>query len=84
MTEVSKAGFGKNLKNEAAEIYTLKNAKVEAKITTYGATLVSVRTADRHGKVADVVLGYDNLRGLLFGRDSRAIRKSHRQGRLCN
>jgi len=65
MTEVSKAGFGKNLKNEAAEIYTLKNAKVEAKITTYGATLVSVRTADRHGKVADVVLGYDNLRGFL-------------------
>lgn len=65
MTEVTKAGFGKNAQNEAAEIYTLKNAKVEAKVTTYGATLVSVRTADRNGKVADVVLGYDNLQGFL-------------------
>ena len=63
MTEVTKADFGKSLQGEAAEIYTLKNAKVEARVTTYGATLVSVRTADRKGKVADVVLGFDNLKG---------------------
>jgi len=65
MTEVTKADFGKTLKGETAEIYTLKNAKIEARITTYGATLVSVRTADSTGKVADVVLGFDNLQGFL-------------------
>jgi aldose 1-epimerase len=68
MTEVTKADFGKSLQGKAAEIYTLKNTKVEARITTYGATLVSVRTADRKGKVADVVLGFDNLKG--FQEDS--------------
>jgi len=44
--------------------YTLKNAKgMEAKIITYGATVVSLTAPDKNGKFADVVLGYDNIEG---------------------
>jgi len=48
---------GQNVK-----IYTLKNKNgVEARITNYGAIIVSLRVPDRDGKLDDVVLGYDSL-----------------------
>jgi aldose 1-epimerase len=65
MADITKSIFGKTIQDETAEIYTLTNAKIEARISTYGATLVSVKTADRNGKFADVVLGYDSLQGYL-------------------
>ena len=46
-------------------IYTLKSAQIEVRVTAYGAKLVSIRTPDRNGKMADVVLGYDTLDGYL-------------------
>lgn len=57
--------WGKGPNEATVELYTLKSATVEACITNYGARLVSVRTADRNGKIADVVLGYDSLCGYL-------------------
>ena len=65
MADITKSIFGKTIQGETAEIYTLKNAKIEARVSTYGATLISVKTADRNGKFADVVLGYDSLQGYL-------------------
>ena len=42
------------------EAFTLTNSSgLSARILSYGATLQSVRMPDRHGVVADVVLGYD-------------------------
>lgn len=46
-------------------IYTLTSGQIEVRVTAYGAKLVSVRTPDRTGKVADIVLGFDNLEGFL-------------------
>jgi aldose 1-epimerase len=43
------------------DIYTLRSDAVEARIMTYGARVVSISTADRDGKMADVVLGYNTL-----------------------
>ncbi|MEN2790760.1 aldose epimerase family protein [Sphingomonas oligophenolica] len=44
------------------EAITLANTHgVSARILTYGATLQSLIGPDRHGKLADVVLGYDDL-----------------------
>jgi aldose 1-epimerase len=65
MADITKSIFGKTIQGETAEIYTLKNARIEAGISTYGATLVSVKTEDRNGVFADVVLGYDSLQGYL-------------------
>ena len=57
--------WGQTKDGKAVPIYTLKNAQIEVRVTAYGAKLVSVRTPDRSGKMADVVLGYDNLEGYL-------------------
>ena len=48
------------------ETFTLKNKhSIEAKIISLGATLVSLKTPDKNGKFADVVLGYDNAEDYL-------------------
>src|SRR5215469_9880673 len=62
---VTKAAFGTLPDGTAVDIYTLKSDALEARITTYGARLVSVTTADRDGKMANVVLGHDTLQGYL-------------------
>jgi aldose 1-epimerase len=44
------------------EIYTLTNVHgVEARIMTYGATLVSLTAPDRAGRLKNIVLGFDAL-----------------------
>ena len=64
--EIKKQPFGKTADQEAVDLYTLTNANgVEVTIMTYGGTVVSLKVPDRAGKMADVVLGYDNLEGYL-------------------
>jgi len=58
---VSHADFGKLPDGSPVTIYTLKSPQVEMRVITFGARVVSITTPDRNGKVADVVLGYDNL-----------------------
>ncbi|XP_043595614.1 galactose mutarotase-like isoform X1 [Bombus pyrosoma] len=44
------------------EKYTLKNnAGQEVDIVTYGATITSIRTPDKDGRIADIVLGFDKV-----------------------
>ncbi|XP_026671104.1 aldose 1-epimerase-like isoform X2 [Ceratina calcarata] len=44
--------------------YTLKNElDQEVDIITYGATITSIRTPDKEGNIADVVLGFDDISG---------------------
>lgn len=62
-TKVTSEPFGKMPDGTAVEIYTLSDGAYEARITTYGGILVSMKTPDRTGKSADVVLGFDNLDG---------------------
>lgn len=62
---MTKASFGTAGDGTPVTIYTLKSDTVEARIMTYGARIVSIRTPDRAGKVADVVLGYDDVQGYL-------------------
>ena len=62
-TVVTKAEFGKLPDGTTAEIYTLKNAEIEVRITNYGARVVSIKTKDRDGKVGDVALGYNSVEG---------------------
>ena len=60
---VTKADFGKLPDGTMTEVYTLKNADLEVKITTYGARIVALDTKDRDGKMGDVVLGYNSVEG---------------------
>jgi aldose 1-epimerase len=49
-----------------ARIFTLENRNgLRARVTEYGAILVSLEAPDRDGNLADVTLGYDSLAGWL-------------------
>lgn len=65
---VTHAPFGNTPAGVAVELYTLRNHRgMEARIATYGGTIVSLTAPDRKGNYADVVLGYDSLAGYLKG-----------------
>jgi aldose 1-epimerase len=59
---VTQAPFGALPDGAAVHLFTLKNSHgVEVRAIDYGATIVSIRTPDRSGKVDDVVLGFDGF-----------------------
>src|SRR3984957_13014893 len=62
-TRVTSQPFGKLPDGTPVEIYTLSDGAFEARIATYGGIVVSLKSPDRNGKSADVVLGFDNLDG---------------------
>jgi aldose 1-epimerase len=62
---VTKTVYGTTPDGTAVDLYTLKSEGIEASIMTYGARIVSIKTADRDGKMANVVLGYSALDGYL-------------------
>ena len=69
---VNQKSFGM-VGEEEVYLFTLKNASgMVMQVTNYGAIITSLRTPDRNGNYADIVLGYDNLqdyldRGAFFG-----------------
>jgi len=63
---IEKEAFGKTDDGALVDLYTLTNAnRMEVRITNYGGIVVSIKVPDRQGKIADVVLGYDQLDGYL-------------------
>jgi aldose 1-epimerase len=62
-TKVTSEPFGKMPDGTPVEIFTLSSGAYEARITTYGGIVVSMKAPDRGGKAADVVLGFDNVDG---------------------
>jgi aldose 1-epimerase len=65
---VQKAPFGKTADGKPVEVYTLTNKNgLEARIMTYGATLVSLKVPDRAGHLGNVVLGFDSVAPYVAG-----------------
>ena len=63
---VVESAFGRLPDGRAVKKYTLDNGKgMTASILSYGGIIQSLDVPDRHGKVDDVVLGYDTLDGYL-------------------
>jgi aldose 1-epimerase len=61
------AVFG-HVGKDTVQIYTLSNAHgIEARIMTYGASIVSLKTPDRDGHLQNIVLGFDTLDPYLAG-----------------
>lgn len=66
LERLSEAEYGKIVDDRSAKIFTLRNKSgMLAKVTEYGAILVSLETPDRDGKLADITHGYDTLEGWL-------------------
>src|ERR1039458_1360681 len=65
-TKVSKADFGKTPDGTPVQIFTLTNEHgLEARISSYGGAVVSLKTPDRTGQMAHTVQGFDTLEGYL-------------------
>jgi aldose 1-epimerase len=63
---ISRAPFGQTPDGTPVEIFTLRNARgMEACITNYGGIVTSLKTPDRDGRFADLVLGFDGFSGYL-------------------
>jgi aldose 1-epimerase len=84
---ITSQSWGKTPEGTEVNLYTLTNANgVEARITNYGAIIVSLKVPDRKGALADVVLGFDTLDpylkenphfGAVVGRYGNRIAKGH-------
>ncbi|HKI17812.1 MAG TPA: aldose epimerase family protein [Isosphaeraceae bacterium] len=59
--------FGKTPDGTPVDMYVLSNGRITVKVITYGAIITEIDVPDRHGKLGDVVLGFDNLAGYLGG-----------------
>ena len=58
---ISSSPFGSGADGQAATLWTIENADgLSVGVTDWGATLVTVRQPDRDGRLADVVLGFDD------------------------
>src|SRR5262245_35743258 len=63
---VTKETWGKTAAGEAVDLYTLTNSQnATVRLSTLGATVVSLTVPDRSKKLGDVVLGFDSLDGYL-------------------
>ncbi len=63
---IKKEPFGTAPDGQEVSLYTLSNKNgVTVKITNYGAIVTSIITPDKDGKMGDVVLGFDNVKGYI-------------------
>jgi aldose 1-epimerase len=86
-SQVTTSTWGHTADGQAMHLYTLTSGAIEVKVTSYGARLVSIRTPDRSGIVADIVLGYDRPEdylgdtktrfGAVIGRYANRIARGH-------
>ena len=61
---IVKESFGHTNDGQSVEAFVFTNTSgMKAKVINYGATIVSVDVPDRAGKLADVVLGFDDMAG---------------------
>jgi aldose 1-epimerase len=66
MNSVEAKPFGKTKEGVPVTVYTLINARaLKARLIDFGATLISVETPDKEGKLANITLGFPNVDGYL-------------------
>ncbi|MBU4495334.1 MAG: galactose mutarotase, partial [Acidobacteria bacterium] len=64
--DLKKEAFGRLEDGTKVDIFTLTNPNgIQARLMTYGATLVSLEIPDRDGILGDIVLGMDTLEGYI-------------------
>lgn len=63
---IQKTSFGKTAEGQELTLFTCTNAHgLVLKMTDYGATVVSLETPDRNGKLANITLGFPTAEGYL-------------------
>lgn len=84
MTRLQEQSWG-TVDGKPVKLFTLTNRKgTLVKVTNYGLIITDIQTADRHGKLGHIVLGFDNLKqyqdghpffGAIAGRVANRIAK---------
>jgi aldose 1-epimerase len=69
--KVTSRPFGKMPDGTPVELYSLSDGHIEVGIMTYGGIVVSLKAPDRTGKLADVVLGFDDLDGYVANNNNK-------------
>ena len=63
---INESDFGQMPDGQGASLFTLTNVNgAVAKITNYGGIVTELWVPDKHGRLGDVVLGFDTLEGYL-------------------
>jgi aldose 1-epimerase len=76
-------GYARCIDGQVVDLYTLRNAHgMRALLTNHGARLVQLMVPDRHGRLGDVVLGYDSIEALLGGHVSAGATIGRYAGRI--
>ena len=69
--ELDRAKYQKEIDGKRVDLYTIKNSKgMIVRITNYGARVEQILVPDRHGKLGDVVLGYESIDQVVNGQGS--------------
>ena len=69
-TQLNPSDFDTTLGGKKVGLFFLKNKNgLQAAITNYGGRIVSLLVPDRNGKMADVVLGFSNIRDYLKAKE---------------
>ena len=59
---IEKKSFGKLKSGEDTTLYTITNKNgASVELSTFGATIVSIKVPDKNGKIIDVTQGYNNV-----------------------
>jgi aldose 1-epimerase len=66
---ITREAFG-SVAGQAVDRYTLTNGKFRVRILTYGGILQTVETPDRHGRLANITLGFATLEGYVSSGNS--------------
>lgn len=65
-TKLIKSDFGQLPDGTPVGLYTLSNKNgIAIGVITYGARVTTLKTPDKNGQFADIVLGFDNIEGYL-------------------
>ncbi|MEV4641251.1 aldose epimerase family protein [Actinoplanes sp. NPDC049548] len=65
---ITKEAFG-SVSGRAVDRYTLTNGRLRVRILTYGGILQTVEVPDRHGRTANVTLGFATLDGYVTSKN---------------
>lgn len=66
--KISSDSFGtvmnpRTKKREEVVRYSMRSSQIIVQVVSYGATVTSIETPDKEGKLDDVVLGFDDIHG---------------------
>lgn len=66
--KIEESVFGKMPDGATVRLYTLRNSRgMVLKVTEYGLIMTEIHVPDRHGRIGNVALGFDNLERYLQG-----------------